>query len=69
MRGKRYRKLMNQYETSFGFRPPYQVLVDAEMIRDSELFKMDLAHLLKRTLHNDIKPSKFLLVPMSILSV
>ncbi|KAF2155928.1 hypothetical protein K461DRAFT_284650 [Myriangium duriaei CBS 260.36] len=59
MRGKRakqYRKLMHQYELAFNFREPYQVLVDAEMIQDTTRFKMDLPHLLERTLHGKIKP-------------
>jgi len=58
MRGKRskqYRKLMHRYETAFEFRPAYQVLVDAELVKDAHSFKMDLPHLLKRTLHNDVK--------------
>ena len=60
MRGKRskqYRKLMHQYGLTFGFREPYQVLVDAEIIRDSERFKMDLVKGLERTLHGQVKPS------------
>jgi hypothetical protein len=60
MRGKRskqYRKLMHRYETSFGFRPPFQVLVDAELVTEAHRCKMDLGHLLKRTLQSDIKPS------------
>lgn len=59
MRGKRakqYRKLMHQYELAFNFREPYQVLVDAEMIKDTTRFKMNLPHLLERTLHGKIKP-------------
>ena len=59
MRGKRakqYRKLMHQYERAFNFRGPYQVLVDAEMIKDTTRFRMDLPHLLERTLHCKIKP-------------
>lgn len=59
MRGKRakqYRKLMHQYELAFNFRVPYQVLVDAEMIKDTTRFRMDLPHLLERTLHGEIKP-------------
>ncbi|KAL2358158.1 Fcf1-domain-containing protein [Cryomyces antarcticus] len=59
MRGKRskqYRKLMHRYELSFNFRAPYQVLLDDEIIRDSERFKMDLLGGLERTLHGAIKP-------------
>ncbi|KAH6709285.1 putative rRNA-processing protein utp23 [Leptodontidium sp. MPI-SDFR-AT-0119] len=59
MRGKRskqYRKLMQQYGLSYGFRVPYQVLLDAEMIRDADRFKMDLVGGLERTLHGEVKP-------------
>ncbi|RBR07727.1 uncharacterized protein FIESC28_10521 [Fusarium coffeatum] len=59
MRGKRskqYRKLMEQFSQTFGFREPYQVLVDAEMIRDSCRFKMDLEPALSRTVHGKVKP-------------
>lgn len=60
MRGKRskqYRKLMHQYELSFNFRVPYQVLIDAEMIKDTFRFKMNLPLFLERTLHGQVKPS------------
>jgi U3 small nucleolar RNA-associated protein 23 len=60
MRGKRskqYRKLMHQYERSFNFRVPYQVLIDAEMIKDTFRFKMNLPLFLERTLHGQVKPS------------
>ncbi|PSK60690.1 hypothetical protein B9Z65_840 [Elsinoe australis] len=59
MRGKRskqYRKLMHQYSLAFNFREPYQVLLDAEIIQDTTRFKMDLPHLLSRTLHGQVKP-------------
>ncbi|KAI4740792.1 hypothetical protein E4T50_08774 [Aureobasidium sp. EXF-12298] len=59
MRGKRskqYRKLMHQYELSFNFRVPYQVLIDAEMIKDTFRFKMNLPLFLERTLHGQVKP-------------
>ncbi|KAH8149498.1 uncharacterized protein LAJ45_06578 [Morchella importuna] len=59
MRGKRskaYRKLMSQYQMSFGFREPYQVLVDAEIVKDATKSKMDLAGGLERTLHGQTKP-------------
>ncbi|KAH7162966.1 Fcf1-domain-containing protein [Dactylonectria estremocensis] len=59
MRGKRskqYRKLMEQFSMTFGFREPYQVLVDAEMVKDSCRFKMDLAPALQRTVHGQVKP-------------
>ncbi|KAK0119070.1 hypothetical protein ONS95_007933 [Cadophora gregata] len=59
MRGKRskqYRKLMQRYGLSYGFRVPYQVLLDAQMIRDADKFKMDLVGGLERTLHGEVKP-------------
>ncbi|KAJ9134006.1 rRNA-processing protein UTP23 [Pleurostoma richardsiae] len=54
--GKRYRKLMKNFEMHFGFREPYQVLVDAEIVVDSARFVMDLAPALERTLHGKVKP-------------
>ncbi|ELR03364.1 hypothetical protein VC83_01655 [Pseudogymnoascus destructans] len=59
MRGKRskqYKKLMQQYGLAFGFREPYQVLLDADVIRDADKFKMDLIGGLERTLHGQVKP-------------
>ncbi|KAI8309005.1 rRNA-processing protein utp23 [Colletotrichum sp. SAR11_59] len=59
MRGKRskqYRKLMNQYALTWGFREPYQCLVDAEMVVDCHNFKYDLLAGLERTLHGKVKP-------------
>ncbi|PFH57714.1 hypothetical protein XA68_14660 [Ophiocordyceps unilateralis] len=59
MRGKRskqYRKLMEQFSMTFGFREPYQVLVDAEMVFDTCRFKMELEPALQRTLHGKVKP-------------
>lgn len=60
MRGKRskqYRKLMTQYTQIWGFREPYQCLIDAEMVVDCHKFKYDLLAGLERTLHAKIKPS------------
>ncbi|EWC44910.1 hypothetical protein DRE_00969 [Drechslerella stenobrocha 248] len=59
MRGKRskaYRKLMAVYAHSFGFREPYQVLVDPAIVQDSLKFKMDLVAGLERTLQGKVKP-------------
>lgn len=59
MRGKRakqYRKLMEQYGLNFGFREPYQVLLDADILKDADRFKMDLVGGLERTLHGKVKP-------------
>jgi U3 small nucleolar RNA-associated protein 23 len=56
-RSKQYRKLMHQYELTFSFREPYQVLVDAAMVQDAHRCKLDLATALERTLHAKVKPS------------
>ncbi|KAL6690397.1 Fcf1 domain-containing protein [Trichoderma pleuroticola] len=59
MRGKRskqYRKLMEQFSMTFGFREPYQILVDAEMIKDANRCTMDLAARLQSTVHGKVKP-------------
>lgn len=55
-RAKQYRKLMHQYGLHFGFREPYQVLIDAGMIKDAARFKMQLGSMLENTLHGQIKP-------------
>lgn len=55
-RSKQYRKLMQQYGFSFGFREPYQVLLDADIIKDAASHKMRLGSLLEGTLHGSIKP-------------
>ncbi|KAL7909457.1 Fcf1 domain-containing protein [Trichoderma velutinum] len=59
MRGKRskqYRKLMEQFSMTFGFREPYQILVDAEMIKDANRCTMDLEARLQGTVHGKVKP-------------
>jgi hypothetical protein len=56
-RAKQYRKLMQQYGLTFGFREPYQVLVDAQMLQDADRFKMDIVKGLERTLSGKVKPS------------
>jgi U3 small nucleolar RNA-associated protein 23 len=64
MRGKRskqYRKLIQQYTIHFGFREPYQVIVDAEFVKDTTKCKMDLQAALERTLHGTVKPCMSLL--------
>ncbi|KAL4999244.1 hypothetical protein BDV10DRAFT_193708 [Aspergillus recurvatus] len=55
-RSKKYRKLMHQYELAFGFREPYQVLVDSNLLRAVHSFKMDLIPALQRTLQGQVKP-------------
>ncbi|RAL02387.1 uncharacterized protein BO80DRAFT_378774 [Aspergillus ibericus CBS 121593] len=55
-RSKKYRKLMHQYELTFGFREPYQVLVDSNFLRAVYNFKMELIPALERTLQGKPKP-------------
>lgn len=55
-RAKQYRKLMHQYQITFSFREPYQVLLDAGIIQAAARFKMRLGSLLATTLHGEIKP-------------
>lgn len=58
MRGKRskaYRKLLKQYALAFHFREPWQVLVDADLIKDAHRFTMDLPQYLANTLHGEVK--------------
>ncbi|KAJ5749586.1 hypothetical protein N7533_006614 [Penicillium manginii] len=56
-RSKKYRKLMHQYEMTFGFREPYQVLVDSNFVHAIDQFKMELLPALERTLQGKPKPS------------
>jgi U3 small nucleolar RNA-associated protein 23 len=65
-RSKKYRKLMHQYELAFGFREPYQVLVDSNLLRAVHSFKMDLIPALERTLQGQVKP---LLTKCSLASI
>ncbi|KAJ5670721.1 rRNA processing protein [Penicillium maclennaniae] len=55
-RSKKYRKLMHQYELTFNFREPYQVLVDSNFLSNVDAFKMDLLPALERTLQGKPKP-------------
>ncbi|KAJ7102217.1 PIN domain-like protein [Mycena belliarum] len=55
-RAKAYRKLMALYSMSFGFRQPYQVLVDAEMCKAATESKIELAKQLASVLQGDVKP-------------
>lgn len=47
---------MQQLSISFGFRQPYQCIVDADLVKDTTRFKMDLLASLERTLHGKVKP-------------
>ncbi|KIK81778.1 hypothetical protein PAXRUDRAFT_47563, partial [Paxillus rubicundulus Ve08.2h10] len=55
-RAKTYRKLMSLYGLSFGFRQPYQVLVDSEMCRLATDSKTDLKKQLSTVLQGNVKP-------------
>ncbi|KAF9068041.1 Fcf1-domain-containing protein [Rhodocollybia butyracea] len=55
-RAKTYRKLMSLYSMSFGFRQPYQVLVDSEICKASVDHKIELAKQLGTVTQGEIKP-------------
>ncbi|KAL4064819.1 Fcf1-domain-containing protein [Scleroderma yunnanense] len=55
-RAKTYRKLMSLYRLSFGFREPYQVLVDAEMCRIATESHINLEKQLGTVLQGSVKP-------------
>lgn len=52
------RHAVHQYALHFGFREPYQVLLDADIIRDAFRFKMNFITGLEKALHGQVKPSK-----------
>ncbi|QSL64708.1 hypothetical protein MERGE_002010 [Pneumocystis wakefieldiae] len=47
---------MQIYKISFGFREPYQTLIDADYLQDSIKCKMDVIKLLERILQGKVKP-------------
>ncbi|KAG4305896.1 hypothetical protein PORY_000806 [Pneumocystis oryctolagi] len=55
-RMKSYKKLMQIYRISFGFREPYQVLIDADYLQDSIKYKIDIIKQLERALQGKVKP-------------
>jgi len=55
-RAKAYRKLMSLYSMSFGFRQPYQVLVDSEMCKVAISHKIELEKQLGVVLQGTVKP-------------
>ncbi|KAF8973737.1 Fcf1-domain-containing protein [Flammula alnicola] len=55
-RAKAYRKLMHLYSMSFGFRQPYQVLVDSEMCKSAVAQKLDFVKQLYTVLQGEVKP-------------
>ncbi len=54
-RAKAYRKLMHQYSLQFGFREPYQVLLDSAILEDAYRFKIDLGPRLEGVLQGKVK--------------
>lgn len=57
---------MQQYSLHFGFREPYQVLLDGAILEDAARFKMDFVSGLSKALHGQIKPSEYLTIFMRI---
>lgn len=55
-RAKAYKKQMNYLHLNFGFREPYQVLVDEEIILEAARTNFDLKAGLERTLQGAVKP-------------
>ncbi|KAJ4372353.1 hypothetical protein N0V83_004127 [Neocucurbitaria cava] len=55
-RAKAYKKLLHQYELNFGFREPYQVLIDSQILQDAYKFKIDLVARLEKVLGGKVKP-------------
>ncbi|TFK94286.1 PIN domain-like protein, partial [Polyporus arcularius HHB13444] len=55
-RAKAYRKLMSLYALTFGFRQPYQVLVDSHMCKDAIVRKIDFVKQLGVVLQGTVKP-------------
>ncbi|KAG2044185.1 PIN domain-like protein [Suillus americanus] len=55
-RAKTYRKLMHLYSLSFGFRQPYQILVDSEMCQIAVDAKLDLIKQFSTVLQGNVKP-------------
>lgn len=51
-----YKKLLHQYELNFGFREPYQVLLDSQILEDAYRFKIDLVGRLQKLLGGQVKP-------------
>ena len=51
-----YKKLLHQYELNFGFREPYQVLLDSSILQDAYKFKIDLVGRLEKVLGAKVKP-------------
>ncbi|KAG6850823.1 hypothetical protein H0H93_008126 [Arthromyces matolae] len=57
-RAKTYRKLMSLYAMTFGFRQPYQVLVDSEILKTGVEHKIELVRQLGTVLQGEVKPKQ-----------
>ncbi|KAH8725273.1 Fcf1-domain-containing protein [Phaeosphaeriaceae sp. PMI808] len=55
-RAKAYKKLLHQYELNFGFREPYQVILDSQILQDAYQTKIDLVTRLQKLLGGTVKP-------------
>ncbi|KAJ2928886.1 hypothetical protein H1R20_g8311, partial [Candolleomyces eurysporus] len=55
-RAKAYRKLMHLYSHFFGFRQPYQLLIDSETCKMAVSSNMDLVKQLANVLQGEVKP-------------
>ncbi|THU94822.1 hypothetical protein K435DRAFT_819869 [Dendrothele bispora CBS 962.96] len=55
-RAKTYKKLMALYSMSFGFRQPYQVLVDSEICKEVTEHKLEFVKQLGSVLQGEVKP-------------
>ncbi|KAF8581366.1 Fcf1-domain-containing protein [Ramaria rubella] len=55
-RAKAYKKLMSLYHLSFGFREPYQVLVDSDICSTSTSLKIELVKQFVNVLQGNVKP-------------
>ncbi|XP_014556314.1 hypothetical protein COCVIDRAFT_26847 [Bipolaris victoriae FI3] len=55
-RAKAYKKQLHQYEVNFGFREPYQVLLDSQILQDAYNFKIDLIARIQKMLGGQVKP-------------
>jgi U3 small nucleolar RNA-associated protein 23 len=51
-----YKKQLHQYELNFGFREPYQVLLDSQILQDAYNFKIDLIARIQKMLGGQVKP-------------
>ena len=65
-RSKKYRKIMISYEQTFGFRPPFQVLLDSAFIHACHVFKMPLQKSLENTLHD---PSRLFITKCTLAKI